>query len=94
MIRYNHVTELCMTQGQEGYVVSWTVCREHIACPVIDTLFIALHNPLFPVQIPGLPPNVVPITKNHTKITLSVAGLPQVLNINRKQVNMCYPTLL
>ena len=42
MIRYNYATELCMTRGQEGYVVSWQAKKGSRNQVVLDTLFVEL----------------------------------------------------
>src|SRR4051794_36718280 len=64
IIKRNDATELCITNGQEGFVVGWQSTKgPHGKC-VLDTLFIELDNPPQPVQIPGLPDNVVPIIKS------------------------------
>jgi hypothetical protein len=63
MIRNNDATELCMTKGQEGFVVGWNTIKGSYDKPVLDTLFVQLDKPAKPIKIDGLPENVVPITK-------------------------------
>src|SRR6266487_405386 len=63
MIRNNEATELCITKGQEGFVVGWQSSRGPHNKQVLDTLFVKLDNPPQLVQIPGLPDNVVPIVR-------------------------------
>ncbi len=69
MIRNNEATELCITKGQEGFVVGWQSTKGPHGKRVLDTLFIELDNPPQPVQIPGLPLNVVPIIKSKKTVT-------------------------
>ena len=69
MIRNNDATELCITKGQEGFVVGWQASKGPHNKRVLDTLFVKLNNPPQLVQIPGLPDNVVPIVKSTKTIT-------------------------
>ncbi|KAJ7180414.1 hypothetical protein C8R43DRAFT_1084322 [Mycena crocata] len=67
IIRHNEATELCITKGQEGTVCGW---REDIGSRgqrVLDTLFVELTDPPRPIQVPGLPTNVVPLAKGNRK---------------------------
>src|SRR3954454_2977110 len=64
MIRNNDATELCITKGQEGFVVGWQSTKGPHSKRVLDTLFIELDKPSKLVQIPGLPDNVVSIVKS------------------------------
>ena len=73
MIRNNDATELCITKGQEGFVVGWQSYRGPHGKRVLDTLFVELDKPPQQVQIPGLPKNVVPIIKS----TKTVACVPK-----------------
>ena len=68
MIRNNDATELCITKGQEGFVVGWQSTKGPHGKRVLDTLFVELYNPPQLVQIPGLPDNIVPIVKSTQKI--------------------------
>ena len=61
MIRHNYATEICMTRGQEGYVVGWQSKIGTKGQRTLDTLFIELKNPPAEVHIDGLPKNVVPL---------------------------------
>jgi len=63
MIRNNDATELCITKGQEGFVVGWQSIQGTHGKSALETLFVQLDNPSKLVQIPGLPDNVVPIVK-------------------------------
>jgi hypothetical protein len=85
MIRNNDATELCITKGQEGFVVGWQCYPGPHGKRVLDTLFVQLHNPPKPVQIPGLPANVVPIVKT-TKTIPCVFPSDLKETIERQQV--------
>ena len=53
MIRNNDATELCITKGQEGFVVGWkSSSGPHQQC-VLDTVFVKLDKPSKLVQIPA-----------------------------------------
>ena len=85
MIRNNDATELCITKGQEGFVVGWQYYRGPHEKRVLDTLFVKLDNPPKSVQIPGLPENVVPIVKfNKTVICVFPSDIKE--SIERQQV--------
>jgi len=73
MIRYNYATEICMTRGQEGFVMDWQSKRGSSGQVVLDTLFVKLKDPPTPVEVPGLPENVVPVYPTTTNI---IAMLP------------------
>ena len=72
IIRYNYATEICMTQGQEGFVQGWQLKKGVNGQVVLDTLFIKLKDPPIRVQVPGLPENVIPVypTTNNTTVSL------------------------
>jgi hypothetical protein len=69
MIRNNDATELCITKGQEGFVVGWQSTKGPHNKRILDTLFVKLDNPPQDIKIPGLPDNVVPIVKNTKTVT-------------------------
>jgi hypothetical protein len=85
MIRNNDATELCITKGQEGFVVGWQSIKGPHGKRVLDTLFVKLDNPPQLVQIPGLPDNVVPIVKN-TKTINCIFPSDLKESIERQQV--------
>ena len=87
MIRYNYATELCMTRGQEGYVVGWQAKKGLRNQVVLDTLFVELKEPPHNIKIDGLPDNVVPIypTTNTVRVTLPSGNQ---YFIQRKQVEV------
>ena len=85
MIRNNDATELCITKGQEATVVGWDSSIGPFDKPVLDTLFIKLTNPPQEVNLPGLPTNIVPLTRVSTKIVCTLkSGLK--ISIQRQQV--------
>ena len=87
IIRNNDATELCMTNGQEGFVSGWQSSKAGHGKRVPDTLFIQLNNPPKLVQIPGLPDNVVPIVRN-TKTIQCVFPSDHKESIERQQVSV------
>ena len=72
MIRHNYATEICMTRGQEGYVVGWQSKTGSKGQRTLDTLFIELKNPPAEVHINGLPKNVVPLYPTTNSIQASL----------------------
>ncbi|KAF5327982.1 hypothetical protein D9758_017671 [Tetrapyrgos nigripes] len=90
MIRFNSATELCITKGQEGHVHGWKSKKGKHGKPVLDVLFIKLHNPPkppSPIQFDGLPENVVPITRNTVRIECKLADDSEI-TISRQQVEV------
>jgi len=85
MIRNNEATELCITKGQEGFVVGWQSVVGPHGKQVLDTLFIELDKPPRLIQIPGLPDNVVPIVKDKRTIQCIFPSDDKV-SIERQQV--------
>ncbi|KAJ7753768.1 hypothetical protein B0H16DRAFT_1316716 [Mycena metata] len=85
LLRTNDATELCMTKGQESVVVGWDESVGPRQQRVLDTLFVRLENLPKPVQIPGLPENVVPLIRGsvHTTVLLEDDTL---LSITREQI--------
>jgi hypothetical protein len=67
MIRNNDATELCMTKGQEAYVVGWDALDGLNGQKILETLYLELKDPPRPIQLPDLPKNVVPMTKTSKK---------------------------
>ncbi|KAJ7120526.1 hypothetical protein C8R43DRAFT_883718, partial [Mycena crocata] len=87
IIRHNEATELCITKGQEGTVCGW---REDIGSRgqrVLDTLFVELTDPPRPIQVPGLPTNVVPLAKGNRKVWCSLTN-DMMIHISRDQVQI------
>lgn len=87
MIKNNEATELCITKGQEGFVVGWQEASGPNGQRILDTLFVKLDNPEKIIQLPGLPENVVPLVKTSKCITC-VAPNNDHISINRSQVSI------
>jgi len=87
MIRYNYATELCMTRGQEGYVVGWQAKKGPRNQQVLDTLFVELKEPPYHVKIDGLPANVIPIHPTTNTVCVTLPSGSQYF-IQRKQVEV------
>ncbi|KAJ7083509.1 hypothetical protein C8R43DRAFT_909494 [Mycena crocata] len=85
MLRNNDATELCITKGQEAIVVGWNEALGHQDQRILDTLFVELVKPPKEVRIPGLPPNVVALTRATKKIWCALKD-DRVIQISREQV--------
>ncbi|KAL1684491.1 hypothetical protein GGG16DRAFT_32579, partial [Schizophyllum commune] len=85
MIRSNIATELCMTKGQEGVVCGWTASMGNRKQRVLDVLFVKLLNPPKTVNIEGLEPNVVPLSRQEERVTCLLRN-DEVITIDRSQV--------
>ncbi|KAJ7028864.1 hypothetical protein C8F04DRAFT_963572 [Mycena alexandri] len=76
-----------MTKGQEASVVGWDESIGPSGQRVLDTLFVHLDN--LPseriIEIPGLPPNVVPLVRTSSVITVLLED-DSLLSIAREQV--------
>ena len=83
MIRNNIATELCITKGQEGFIYGWQ-SRTINGVNMLDSLFIQLSDPPTPVQLDGLPLNVVPLAKNSVATTCNLPD-DSSLEISRSQ---------
>ena len=87
MIRNNDATELCITKGQEGFVVGWQAEKGSHGKRVLDTLFVKLDRPAKTIQIPGLPENVVPIVRATKTIPCQFPSDIKE-NVERQQVHI------
>ncbi|PPR04686.1 hypothetical protein CVT24_011903 [Panaeolus cyanescens] len=87
MIRYNYATELCMTRGQEGFVVSWQSKTGSKGQNCIDVVFVKLKNPPSDVNIEGLPANVVPIYPRSNAIVSMLPNGDKIM-VLREQVEL------
>ena len=87
MIRNNDATELCITKGQEAYVVGWDAIDGPDGQKVLETLFLELKNPPKTIELPDLPKNVIPMTRTSKKIKSSLPNDYEV-NIIRQQINV------
>ena len=85
MLKQNEATECSITNGAEGRVVGWTAVDLPYDKQALDTLFVELTAAPEPVQIPGLPPNVVPIPTTSKEIKC-VLPSGATLTVTRKQV--------
>ncbi len=85
LLKFNEATELCATNGAEAVVHDW-VCHTDRGHLVLDTLFVELVNPPRPVQLQGLPVNVIPLgrTKRSVKCVLPVSDME--VYVHREQV--------
>jgi hypothetical protein len=87
MIRNNAATEMCITKGQEAVVYSWQEANGFSDMNVLDTLFVKLVNPPAPVDLDGLPINVVPLTRNSVTTCCSLPD-DTTLTVSRSQVEV------
>lgn len=85
MLKHNDATECCMTKGAEATVVSWQTSKGPEGQLVLETLFVKLVNPPKTVKLPGLPDDVVPITR-HTTATMCFLPNDDQISISREQM--------
>ena len=87
MIRNNAATEMGITKGQEAIVHAWDSHKSKDEKDVLDTLFVELSNPPFPVKLDDLALNVVPLTR--TSVT-TCCRLPDdsSLTLSRSQIEV------
>ena len=87
MIRNNDATELCITKGQEVYVVGWDAIDGPKGQKVLETLYLELKDPPETVELPSLPVNVIPMTRMSKKIKCKLPNNYKI-NIIRQQINV------
>jgi hypothetical protein len=87
MIRNNDATELCITKGQEATVVGWNASTTPCGKPLLDTLFVTLTNPPQEINIPNLPPNVVPLTRTSSRVICTLKSGVK-LTVQRQQIQV------
>jgi hypothetical protein len=87
MIRNNDATELCITKGQEAYVVGWDAIDGPKGQKVLETLYLELKNPPKTIELPFLPVNVIPMTRTSKKIKCNLPNDCEI-NIIRQQINV------
>ena len=87
MIRNNDATELCITKGQEAYVVGWDAIQGPQGQNVLETLYLELKNPPKTIQLPHLPKNTIPMTRSSKTIKCSLPNDYEI-NVIRQQVNV------
>lgn len=85
MIKQNVATELGVTNGAEATVVSWISRTTPSQRLVLEVLFVELSNPATPVQLPNLPPNVVPLTPRAESVKVVLPSASSV-SISRTQI--------
>ncbi|THU79852.1 hypothetical protein K435DRAFT_696901, partial [Dendrothele bispora CBS 962.96] len=85
IIRQNHATELCITNGQEGTVYGWQAATGPEGQSVLDTLFVKLTKPPKTIEISGLPENVIPLSRSSQTTTCMLPN-DSTLTIKREQV--------
>lgn len=86
LIKHNEATECCVTNGAEAKVVDWIYYTDpDTSKSTLQTLFVELQNPPMPVQIDGLPQNVVPISPETKTIKCEMPD-GSVISISRTQV--------
>ncbi|KAJ7441125.1 hypothetical protein FB451DRAFT_1106259, partial [Mycena latifolia] len=85
MLRANDATEMCITKGQEGAVVGWDESLGPLGQRVLDTLFVKLIKPPKNIQVEGLPPNVVPMVRTVTHVTILLED-DTLLSVLREQI--------
>ncbi|KAF8816484.1 hypothetical protein BYT27DRAFT_7077225, partial [Phlegmacium glaucopus] len=87
MIRNNDATELCITKGQEAYIIGWDAIEGPQKQNVLETLYLELKNPPKPIQLPHLPKNIIPMTKTTKTVKCRLPNDCEI-NIIRQQVNV------
>lgn len=85
MVKFNIATECGVTNGAEGIVVGWKDRDIGEGKKALVTLFIKLTALPTPVQLPGLPENVVPITSGTQSVGCTMPN-DTIKHINRSQV--------
>ena len=85
MIKVNEATECCVTNGAEAVVVGWTSHEITQEKQALDTLFVKLTAAPIPLQLDGLPENVVPLTHLNRKVKCKLPN-GMLLEVNRDQV--------
>ncbi|KAH9848083.1 hypothetical protein C2E23DRAFT_871375 [Lenzites betulinus] len=86
LLKYNEATELCATNGAEATVIDWHSHSISGGRQVLDVLFVELTNPPRTVQLPGLPVNVIPLTRNKKRVSCTLPANNMKISITREQV--------
>ncbi|KAJ3753330.1 hypothetical protein EV360DRAFT_53656 [Lentinula raphanica] len=87
IIRHNFATELNITKGQRGVVYSWQSEKGPHDHEYLQVLFVLLIKPPSPIQIEGLPLNVVPIVTRENKGYITLPDDTKIF-VTRKQVDV------
>ncbi|KAF8588309.1 hypothetical protein K439DRAFT_1645512 [Ramaria rubella] len=87
LVKYNIATPCCVTNGAEGTVVGWKCSKLTKDKQVLDVLFVKIKNPPVPINLDGLPLNVVPIRQAAQDV---ICHLPNddTITITRQQVQV------
>ena len=87
MIKNNDATECGVNNGAEGVVVDWTVkdIENYPGRQSLDILFVKLTSNPNPIQLEGLPLNVVPIS-HRSEVTSCVVNQNYTVSVSRDQV--------
>ncbi|KZV64110.1 hypothetical protein PENSPDRAFT_588881, partial [Peniophora sp. CONT] len=86
LIKNNVATELCVTNGAEGKVAGWKARDIGRGRKTLEVLFVELIDPKKPLQLTGLPPNVVPISPQNQSITVTLPNALKPVHSSRDQV--------
>ncbi|EIW52162.1 uncharacterized protein TRAVEDRAFT_135837 [Trametes versicolor FP-101664 SS1] len=86
LLKYNEATELCATNGAEAVVVEWHSHTIPGNRQVLDVLFVELTSPPRQVQLPNLPPNVIPLTRTKKTVRCTLPIDDMQVSIGREQV--------
>ena len=73
------------TKGQEAVIVGWDSSIGPFEKPVLNTLFVKLTSPPQEVNLPGLPTNIVPLTRVSTKVICTLKSGAKI-SIQHQQV--------
>ena len=85
MIKANEATECNVTNGAEAVVVGWQSSPLTEDKQKLEVVFVKLTAAPTPIQLEGLPENVVPITAHNMKIACVMPN-DRTLSIYRNQV--------
>ncbi|RDX51845.1 hypothetical protein OH76DRAFT_1324179, partial [Lentinus brumalis] len=86
LLKFNEATELCATNGAAARVVKWDAHRMASGKWTLDTLFVELTKPPRQVQLPGLPPNVIPLTRTKKIVMCTLPADDIRVYVQREQV--------
>ena len=87
MIKKNIATECCVTNGASAIVYDWTSSVMPDGKEVLETLFVQLVDPPRTIQLPGLPENVIPLSKSKHTIYYQLPS-DKSIHIVRQQVDV------
>ncbi|KAH9829284.1 uncharacterized protein C8Q71DRAFT_799772 [Rhodofomes roseus] len=87
LLKVNEATELCATNGAEATVVGWT-SHTRSGRHVLDVLFVLLKAPARPVNLPSLPPNVIPLTRRRVRLAWTSGKSGRSIKWDREQISV------